>query len=66
MNDPVEHALESQAFEVELRSVGRPLGEACLMNPYPQVAENQRHRYEEQSQSSVFSACCRIIICEFS
>ena len=56
MNDPIEHAFESKQFEVKRHVVARSFGKACLMNPNPHIAEDQRHGHKEQPQVRIARA----------
>ena len=45
LNNPIEHSFESRQFQVKGQVVARSFGKACLMNPYPDVAQvNARAR----------------------
>ena len=58
MRDPVQHAFESEGFQVQYQVVAVAFRQACLMNPNPQVAKDQRHGDEQQPQVGI--ACARI------
>ena len=55
MHDPIQHALETQTFQVECQVVSATVGEASLVKPHPQVAENERDRNEQQAQARIAS-----------
>jgi len=50
-DDPLEHTSEPETFEVKLEVVAGSFGEACLMNPDPDVAQYQSDRDKEQPQA---------------
>lgn len=53
MGDPVEQTLETETVEVERQLVAGSGSESRLMNPYPNVSQQERHDQEEQSQVRV-------------
>ena len=56
MYDPVQHAFEAEAFEVERGVVSVAVGQEHVVEPDPQVAEHQRHRDEQQPQPGLARA----------
>ena len=57
VHDPVQHAFEAEDFQVQRRVVAISFGQACVVNPDPQVPQHQRQGDEEQSQVGILRAC---------
>ena len=53
MNDPVQHAFETEAFLTQRRIVAAALGQSCVMNPHPQIPQDQCHGHKEQPQMRI-------------
>ncbi len=44
MHDPIQHAFETQAFQVVCQTVALAGGQVSLLEPHPQVAKDQGNR----------------------
>src|SRR5689334_18900453 len=56
--DPVEHPFEAELFEVKRHPFALALGQLGLVDPDPQIAQEQRYRHERQPQ--MWISCARI------
>src|SRR5205814_8124702 len=55
-SDPIEESLEAKSFEADGRAVGATIGQECIVNPDPQIAKQQGHGNEQQSQVRIARA----------